>query len=134
MKAKIKAANRKNLKRKIGQKRKMNGNRVQTNNRNDSMLTAQSSTDNVHFWLHSFFKQVQFLLKQIAANAILYDENHMDCFKEAMKICVWKEIAHDYRGLCILGKSLFFPSLANIKNLKMKIEMCHNFRQFIRGG
>lgn len=105
---KIKANNRMNMKREFGQNRRVNGNEAI-----DPMLTLQNNNNNndddkaVHFWLRSFFRQVRFLFKQIAANAIIYDENHMEWFNEMMKICVWKEIAHDYRGLSLQGKIIF---------------------------
>lgn len=93
-KAKIKTPNRMKLNREFGQNRTIKHNRINI----------------VHFWLRSFFKQIRFLIKQIASNALIYDENHVQCFNEMAKISVWKEIAHDYRGLSVQSKSIRFNS------------------------
>lgn len=91
-----------NMKREFGQNGKINGNQVRTSKQNQPILSKTQSTNSiVHFWLRNFFKQIRFLLKQIASNSIIYDENHMECFNEMAKISVWKEIAHDYRGLAV---------------------------------
>lgn len=52
-----------------------------------------------HFWLQSFLKQVILLLKRLIANPIIYDENHIQFFDDLAKTAVWKEIAHDFKGL-----------------------------------
>lgn len=56
-------------------------------------------TGDQHYWIKSFFNQVILLLKRLIANPITYDENHIQFFDDLAKIAVWKEIAHDYKGL-----------------------------------
>lgn len=95
------------MKREFDGKRKMNGNQGLTSKYTQPAETSQISQNMInvaHFWLHSFFKQVRFLLKQIASNSIIYDKNHIECFNELAKISVWKEIAHDYKGLSLQSK------------------------------
>lgn len=102
LKANIKATNRMNM------KCQYNGDHQQIGDCTQTMLNSQSSQNsqmNVqHFWLYRFFKQVRFLLKQIASNSIIYDENHIECFNDLAKISVWKEIAHDFKGLSLQSK------------------------------
>lgn len=75
-----------------------------SNKYTQSMVTSQNVQSPTHFWLRNFFQQVRFLLKHVASHSIIYDENHIECFNELAKISVWKEIAHDYRGLFLQSK------------------------------
>lgn len=104
LKANIKASNKMKMKRVFMGNRKRNGSQVQTSKYAQPMsktFSQNSQLDDQHFWLHNFFNQVRFLLKHIASNPILFDENHIECFNEMAKISAWKEIAHDFKGLSL---------------------------------
>lgn len=125
-KKKIRTTNRKNIEREFDGNREMKQNQQQTDKHIQPMLTLQNSQnlfDVAHFWLRKFFKQLKFLLENIAAHPIIYDENHVGCFNEMAKTSVWKEIAHDYKSLSLKSKG-FVSSIENITPYFMlKIEI-----------